>query len=198
MFWFDLLERLKDMLLRPGETWPDVREESVTVRQLYASYAAILAAIPAIAHFIGMAVVGIFFLGIRYRAPFSGAFGYVVCSYVLSLGGLYVYALMIDTLAPAFGSKKGFMNALKLAVYSSTPAWVAGVLLLVPAFAPFALLLSFYGFYLLYLGLSPLMGTPERNRIIYLAVLIIAGLLISIVVSLIASFMFPTGRMGII
>jgi hypothetical protein len=122
----------------------------------------------------------------------------VVCSYILSLAALYACALVIDALAPAFRSEKGLTNALKLAVYSSTPAWIAGVLQLIPALAPFAFLLSLYGFYLFYLGLSPLMRTPEQSRVVYFIVLAIISLLIFVITGLLAGFMFPAGRMGLI
>jgi hypothetical protein len=194
----DLPERTKDILLRPGRTWLEIREEPVTVKQIYMSYAAILAAVPVVAHLIGMTVVGIFFLGIRYRAPFLNAVGYAVCSYVFSLAGLYVFALIVDALAPRFLSRRGFTNAVKLVVYSCTPAWVAGALLVVPALAFLSLLLSLYGFYLFHAGLSPLMDTPGRNRFFYFVVLACIGLLLLIAVNLVTSLIFPEGRMGVI
>lgn len=194
----DLGERVKDMLLRPGRAWRDVRSEPTTAKQLYTSYAAILAAVPAVAHVLGMTLVGVFFLGIRYRAPFTSALGYAACFYLLSLASLYGYACIVDALAPLFHSEKGFINALKLTVYSSTPAWVSGPLLLLPALVPFVLLLSLYGLYLLYLGLLPMKGTPERYRPFYFLVLVIIGLLISFVVGRLSSFVFPAGSMGVI
>jgi hypothetical protein len=196
MSYVDLIERVRGILLRPARTWRDVRAEPTTVRQLYVSYAAILAAIPAVAHVLGMTLVGVFFLGIRYRAPFMSAFGYAACFYLLSLAALSGYALIIDALAPVFRSEKGIIDALKIAVYSSTPAWISGVFLLFPALAPFALLLSLYGFYLLYTGLLPLKGTPGRYRAFYFLVLVIIGLLIFFIIGRLSSFMFPAGNMS--
>ena len=45
---------------------------------------------------------------------------------------LYVMAIVIDGLAPNFSAQKNPQNALKLAVYSMTPVWVAGVSALIP------------------------------------------------------------------
>jgi hypothetical protein len=196
MSYIDLIERVGDILLRPARTWRDVRAEPTTARQLYVSYAAILAAIPAVAHVLGMTLVGVFFLGVRYRAPFVSAFGYAACFYLLSLAALYGYAHIIDALAPAFRSEKGLIDALKLAVYSSTPAWISGAFLLFPVLAPFVLLLSLYGFYLFYAGLLPLKGTPGRYRAFYFLVLVVIGLLIYLVIGRLSGFMFPAGNMG--
>ena len=41
-------------------------------------------------------------------------------------------ALIIDGLASTFGGQKNQPNALKLVVYSMTPAWLVGVFSLIP------------------------------------------------------------------
>ena len=61
----ELAEKVLGILLRPREAWPEIREERGTVKDLYESYAAILAAVPAVTQLIGMAVVGISFIGFR-------------------------------------------------------------------------------------------------------------------------------------
>lgn len=194
----DLVERALDIILRPREAWPVIGRERSGVRDLYRSYAAILAAIPAAAHFVGMTVIGISFIGIRYRAPFRGALGYAIVSYCLSLLGLYLFALVIDGLASRFDSARSLENAMKLSVYSSTPYWVAGVLFIIPTLASIALLLSLYGFYLLYVGLPVLMNTPVERRPLYFVALVAVRLLISAVASLLTGLFFPQGRMGVI
>jgi hypothetical protein len=194
----DLSERVRDILLSPARTWRSLSSEPTSARQLYRSYAAILAALPAVAHILGATLVGSSFLGIRYRAPFSSALGYAISFYLLSLVGIYGYARVIDALAPVFHSEKRPGGALKLAVYSSTPTWVSGVLLIVPALARVSLLLSLYSFYLFYLGLLPLMNTPERHRIPYSVAAAVIGLIIWAAVGLLAGFIFPAGSIGIV
>jgi hypothetical protein len=198
MSYADLWERVKEILLQPGETWPEVRDEQARARQIYQSYVVLLAAIPAVSRLIGMAFVGVVFLGIRYRTSFLSALEFAVCSYILSLAFPYVYGLIINALAPLFRSERSSSGAFRLAVYSSTPAWIAGVLLIVPALAPVAFLLSLYGFYLLYLGLSPLMNTPGPKRAAYFIVLSIVGLLISIGLSLLVGLVLQTGPVGVL
>lgn len=185
-------------MLRPAGAWPRTRQEQGGIKELYTSYAAPLAAIPVIAHLLGMTLIGTSFLGIRYRAPLSGALGYTIASYMLSLASAYFFALIIDVLAPRFGSQKGLVNAMKLSVYSSTPYWLAGVLFVVPTLSPLALLFSLYGFYLLYVGLPALMATPRERRVPYCLVLMAMSFMVSAATGFVAALLFPQGRMAII
>ena len=55
-------------------------------------------------------------------------FGYVA-SFAI---GAVLLGVVINLLAPLFGGQKDFDSALKLAVYSYTPVWLAGIFLLLP------------------------------------------------------------------
>jgi hypothetical protein len=83
-------------------------------------------------------------------------------------------------LAPRFGGKKNFPNALKLSVYSHTPLWLAGIFLLIPGLN-FLLILGVYGFYLLWVGLPTLMQVPNERAFPY-AIFVTACALIPAVV----------------
>ena len=82
-------------------------------------------------------------------------------TYVLSLVGIFVLSLIINALAPSFGGQKNSAQALKVAVYSYTPAWVAGVLTILTSLGILAIIASFYGLYLLYLGPAGSDEEPE-------------------------------------
>ncbi len=193
----NLFEQVFDILARPAETWPELKHRPDTARSLYTSYAALLAAIPAIAHILGATLIGIGVLGIRYRAPFLGALGYAIASYVLSLVDAYVLALIINAAAPKFDSMKNFTNALKLSVYSATPYWIAGALFVFPVLSPLAFLLAVYRVYLLFTGLPVLINTPRERRPLYLVFVVVISLCISVVSAIIASLLFPEGRLGL-
>ena len=111
----NLVARVKAILLTPQTEWPVIERESGDVWVLFTQYVAILALIPAIAGFIGGVLVGGYM-------PFFGGLVVAIVSYVLSFVVVYVVALLIDVLAPSFGAQKNFPNALKLSVYSHTPA----------------------------------------------------------------------------
>ncbi|MCK7478466.1 MAG: YIP1 family protein [Candidatus Moduliflexus flocculans] len=130
-----------------------MKAEPTTVRDLFRSYIMILAAVPAVGQFLGHILVGrrLPMIG-RYRWPIGSALANAVLTYVLALAAVYLFALIINELAPSFASAKNMTAALKLAAYSMTPAWVAGVLYIVPGLANLVILASLYGLYLLYLG----------------------------------------------
>ncbi len=155
--------RTRAILAEPSATWRRIENEPGDAAYLLASYVAILALVPAIFGFVGGCIVGAVVPGIGLvRVPildglFGAVFGYVVtCATVLVLG------LMISLLAPAFGGRRSFDNAFKLAVYSYTPVWLAGIFLLAPGLR-FLELTGFYGAYLLWTGVPRLIKLPERK-----------------------------------
>ncbi len=192
----DIVQRVKDITFKPKETWPVIKTETATIKDLYTSYAMILSAIPPLASFLGLSVFGVSMISIRYRIPFGSGLSHAVVSYVLALVGIYVVAQIIDALAPSFGSQKNLINAMKVAVYSWTPSWIAGLLFVLPVLSPIAMLLSLYSLYVFYLGLPVLMDTPKEKAMGYFIVTIVISILVFIVIGIISRSLFGLGRMG--
>ncbi len=159
----DIVQRVPAILLKPKDEWVKIKAEPATVGR----------ALHVLRHDPGRhpgrlpvprqhpgrptpARVGL------YRWPVGRALGNAVVAYVLSLATVYLFALIINELAPNFGSAKNMTSALKLAVYSMTPGWVAGVLYIIPGLWILGVLASLYGLYILYLGFdTPMMETPK-------------------------------------
>ena len=168
----DIVARVRSIILNPKEEWVRIKAEPATVRDLFRSYIMILAAVPAGGQLLGNILVGrrLPMIG-RYRWPIGSALANAILTYVLALAAVYLFALIINELAPSFASTKNMTAALKLAAYSMTPAWVAGVLYLVPGLANLVILASLYGLYLLYLGFAtPMMETPKDKVPAYLGI----------------------------
>jgi hypothetical protein len=178
----ELLRRVKAILLAPHIAWPVIAQErgdgegdgKSEASALFIRYVAILALIPALARFIGASLVG-------WYAPILPSLAGALVIYLSSFAIVYVVALIIDALAPRFGAQKDFPGALKLAVYSATPVWLAGIFLLVPGLS-FLVILGLYGIYLLWTGLPVLMQAPVDKTLPYAAV--VGGGAIIIVVGL--------------
>ncbi|AYG93773.1 DUF1282 domain-containing protein [Brevundimonas naejangsanensis] len=180
-----LVSRVKYILSRPKFEWPVIDAESATIKGLFTRYAMVLAAIPAVATLVGQ-------IAFWHRGPVAPLLG-AVMSYVLSLVSVYVLGLIIDALAPTFGGTRNPVKAMQVAVYSMTPAWVAGVLNVVPTLSWLAGLLGLYGFYLLYLGLPALMKTTADKALGYTIVVVVAAIILwtivaALVGAVIASF----------
>ena len=178
----DIVSRVKGILLTPKTEWPIIAAETTTVADLYKSYAMILAAIPAIATFIGMSIIGLGF----FRVPIGRGLTMAVAMYIMALVGVFVIALIIDALAPTFGSTKDQMQALKTAVYSMTAYWVASIFTIIPGLGGLvALLGGLYGLYLLYLGLPFTMKTPADKAVAYTAVTVVCSIVVMFVLNLV-------------
>jgi hypothetical protein len=190
----NLVDRAKNILLTPKTEWAAIDAESHTVQGLYTGYVMILAAIPPIAAFIGTSLVGVGFLGTTYRVPITSGVVQLILSYVLSLAMVYVVALVIDALAPNFGGQKNFMQAFKVAAFTPTASWIAGIFSIIPVLSIIGILGGLYSLYLLYLGLPRLMKSPDDKAVPYTVVVIIVVIVLFIVVAALSALAVP-GRM---
>ncbi|MBC7955611.1 MAG: YIP1 family protein [Cytophagales bacterium] len=195
----NLIQRVQDILLRPKPTWPVIEQEQTDVAGIYKSYLIFLAAIPAIAGFIGMSLIGVSGFGMNMRLPFMWGLTNMVVSYVLSLVMVFVLALIVDALAPTFKGSKNQINALKLVAYGSTAGFVGGIFSLIPSLSVLGLLAGLYSIYLIYTGIPVLMKCPPEKAAGYTAVVIVCGIVAGIVVGAVSAAVTPSrgfGRFG--
>jgi hypothetical protein len=193
---FNLQTRVVNILTKPTQEWPVIAAEPKDIAGLYSKYIVLLAAIPAICGAIGRSVIGVSYGFGTYRAPFVNSIVMAVVQYVLTLVGVFVGAFVIAKLAPNFQSDPDTAQATKLVAYASTPGWVAGVLLLIPALGPIVALVSLYSIYLIYLGMTPVMKTPADKVIVYLVVSAIVLIVVYFVVGAIAAALVLTMGLG--
>ena len=184
----DLQTRVVNILTKPAEEWPVIAGETTDAATLIKSYVAVLAAVPAVAGFIGKVVVGVSvpFLGTIRVGAVQGVVG-MILTYVLSIVGVYVASIVIDKLAPSFQSESNPIQALKLVVYASTPSWLAGVLNIIPALGVLGILAGLYGIYLFYLGVTPLMKTPQDKVVPYMLVSAVVVIIVMVIVGICAA-----------
>ena len=154
-----LLARVQAILLTPRDEWPRIASEPATVQGLYTGYIAWLAAIPALGSLLSW-----------NSASLNG----LVLSYLASLAGVYIVAILLDSLAPSFGGQRDAAQAMKLVAYSATAGWVAGVGALIPLVGWIVEIAgSAYSVYLLYLGLPVLMRCPPQRALLYTIVIVL-------------------------
>jgi hypothetical protein len=193
----DLIGRAKAILLNPKQEWPVIEKETTTTAQLYTGYVIPLAAIGPVAQAIGLSVFGVN-LGLlgSWRVSPANAVGRAVVAFVCALVGVWVLAWIIDFLAPKFGGQSSPSQALKVAAYSCTASWLAGIFGIIPVLAILGIL-GLYSLYLLYVGLPVLMKSPVDKSLGYTIVVVIAAIVIFGVIFVLASRLFPYGRPGI-
>ena len=118
-----------------------------------------------------------------YRVPIVTGLAAAVFAFVMAIVGVFILALIINALAPTFGAQKNTEQAIKVAVYSYTPAWLAGVFQILPALGILGILAALYGIYLLYLGLPSVMKSPPDKAAGYTAVVVVCAIVLSIVIT---------------
>lgn len=181
-----LIDRVKNILLTPKTEWDVIDREPATIQGIYTSYVVILAAIGPIAMLIGQQLFGWGALGITIKPPIGYSVAYAAFTYALSLVGCYVSALIIDALAPSFGGTKDMVKAFKVAAYSATASWVAGIFQIIPALG-FLAILGLYSLYLLYLGLPKLMRVSADKAVGYTVVVIVVQIVIYFVIAMVVA-----------
>jgi hypothetical protein len=168
------------MALSPSAEWRAIEPESGDAPYLFAHYVAILAAIPPVCTFLRRTLFS-------WRGPvhvgfFTSLFGAFV-HYIVAFVVVYAMAVIIDGPAPTFSAPRSQENAMKLAVYSMTPAWLAGVFWLIPGLGFLRLLALLYSVYVFWLGLPILMKPPQERLGPYALAVIACGIVLSFVVT---------------
>lgn len=193
----NLVERARNIALTPRSEWEVIAPERTSAGELYKGYIVPLSAIGPIASFIGLTIFGVSvpFLG-THRVSFVTGLSSSLLSFALGLISVYFVALVIDALAPTFGGRKDSMQALKVAAYAFTPAWVMSVLHVIPALGILVLLAGLYSIYVLYLGLPVLMQAPKEKAGAYTVVVAVCAALIFVVIGAVASAFTRFGGPG--
>lgn len=177
-----IIKRAIAILTKPNDEWKVIKGESLTIADMFTKYAMILAAIPAVAGFIGYCLIGVSWGFGTIRIPIGRGLVWTILQYVLSLAGVFLLAFIIDSLALSFGAKKDLVGSMKVVVYAYTAVWVAGVLFIIPSLAVIAAILSLYSLYLLYLGMDHLKEPPADKKMAYFIVSIIITVVIYFII----------------
>jgi hypothetical protein len=185
----NLFDRVVNIITKPATEWETIKTEPMSVSDMFTKYAAILAAIPAIAGFIGSSLIGHSVVFTRVRVPiFMGLIG-AIFTYVLSLVAVYVLGIIIDALAPSFDARKDQNASLKVAVFSSTAAWIAGIFSIFPPLSILGIV-GLYSLYLLWVGLKTVKEPPQDKMIGYYLLTLVIAIGINIVIGVIVGAIF--------
>ncbi|MBI2487182.1 MAG: YIP1 family protein [Deltaproteobacteria bacterium] len=191
----DLIERAKNIILRPSHEWEVIEGETVQIAELYKRYIIHLAAIGPVASLIFFSFVGVMipYEGIYY-VPLAFSITQAILSYTLILIGVYIAALVIDVTAPRFHAERNFIQAFKVSTYSFTPVWLAGIFHLIPGFSIISIIFSLYGFYLLYIGLPALMKNSPLKTVCYMVIVVPVVVFVLLFIALMRSALVSISR----
>lgn len=163
------------MILAPKTEWEVIAEEEPNADAIFMRYALPLILASAAIAFIGYAFIwsgGFDDSVITWGASFkdkviSRGLYYGFQTLFIGVLGLWLTALLVNVLAPYFGSEKNMGRSMQLATYAMTPVWVGGLLMIYPPIGFIGLLFGLYGLYILYVGLPFMMKTPKEKIVPY-------------------------------
>jgi len=187
-------QRILNICLKPRQEWDVIAGETSSTADLLKNYALPLVGIGAIAVFIGLSFVGISAGPFaQYRVPVGTGLAAAVVEFGRQIATAFILSVIVNELAPKFGGEKNSAQALKVAVYSLTPAWAVAVLWILPSLGALVSIVSLYGIYLLYLGLPRLMKSPPEKSVNYTVVVVACGIGVAIVTGLISRAIVGAG-----
>lgn len=195
-----IVDRAKNMILKPAEEWEVIANEPATVGGLFTGYAMILAIIPVVAAVVFTGALGLSAAGLggmgggAMAMGFSAVTAMAVIGYVLSLITLYLMSLIVNAVSPSFNGKSDMVQAAKLMTYACTPTWVVGLVSWIPLLGGLLSLAAIaYVVYLIYLGLKPVLGVPQEKVAGLTVVIVLIYIVLSLIVSgIIVGLLFTT------
>ena len=179
------LGRIRGMLFSPSHEWRLIAAEPSSATAVCWRYLVPLALFGVLAVILGYSLIGydMPFFGHR-RASLVASLTRGALQFVFAFVGTFLIAWLVAALASTFGGRRDSARALKVTVYGLTPFWLAAMLQIVPSLGMLALLIGLlYGFYLMYLGLPALMGSPRDKSIGYIIVVALCSIMLWMLVA---------------
>ena len=175
-----VLSHVWGLFTHPEAEWKTIRKERCTIGRCYCSHVLLLAAIPAVAGYIGTTQVG-WQIGAREvnRLTPDSALTIAILFYFTMLVAVFTVGKLIQWMGQTYGSKQGLQVSIALAAYTATPLFLIGIMLLYPVLW-LNLLLGLpalaYTVYLLYTGVPIMMGISRERGFLFASAVLAVGL----------------------
>lgn len=161
-----ILNKIKNIIIQSEKEWLVIRDDGKSFNFHIKNFALPLIITLSLATFINMILLQHGFL-------FRDAILFALINFASSYIGMYVSALLINFLASSFASIQDRDISFKLIIYSSTPIYLASIVTnLLPSLF-FLTIFYLYSIYLLWLGLSALLKTPEKNKLGFTIIIVV-------------------------
>ena len=179
-----ILEHTFGILLHPDSEWKSIRNERHSFIQVFLSHVPLLALIPTLASYYGVTQVG-WTIGDGDPVKLTAASAMSLCAitYVCLLAGVFIFGEFINWMSRTYGvrdeAEKRHYEGTALAVYCSTPLFLAGIFLVYPNIwlnAVATVVAGAYGVYLTYEGIPILMNIAKEQAFMYASSVVTVGL----------------------
>lgn len=168
------------LLTHPDREWEAIRDHAESVGRLYLGHILVLAAIPAVAAYIGTTQVG-WRIGDGQLIRLTSVSALQLCGlfYLAMLAGIYILGRFIDFFAATYEVRDDRPRGVTLAAYTATPIFLMGVVAVYPniwANMVVGMVAMAYSVYLLYEGLPILMKIPPERGFMFASSVLTVGL----------------------
>lgn len=173
------LKHVLGIMLNPAKEWEAIRDDDVSMSEVYLKHVMILAAIPPICAFIGATQLGwlvgdnVYRLTAASTAPM--AFGF----YLASLIGVYVMARAIFWMSETYGTGATLDKCVAISAHTITPMFICGLVALFPI--PWLMLVVGligigYTVYLIFTGIPIVMGIDKDQGFLFASAVLTVGM----------------------
>jgi hypothetical protein len=176
----------KNIVLSPDSEWSRILTEE-TERQSLVRYGITMTII---AYFFLFLLTFAFSALVSTLVPFAATHVMVsvVIQFALAVASIYIVPQILASVAPTFGGENNGLNALKLYVFASTPAWLGTSVSVIPVIGWLAAIAGVvYAIYLFWKHFAEAMSIPEDKKIQYLAVAVVLLIVVNLVIGAIGT-----------
>jgi hypothetical protein len=181
-----VLNHVWGLFFQPKKEWKSIKEERCSIGKCFCSHVLILAAIPAVAGYIGTTQVGWSFGSFEvHRLTTQSALQIAIITYLTMLVAVFSLGKAIHWMGQTYGSKQTLPQAIALAAYTATPLWVMGLFFLYPVLWVNMLIglpALAYTVYLLYTGVPVMMNVSQERGFLFASAVLAVGLVMLVAV----------------
>ena len=181
-----VLNHVWGLFVQPKTEWKSIKAERCTIGKCFCSHVLILAAIPAIAGYIGTTQVGWSFGGFEvHKLTTQSALQIAILTYLTMLFAVFSLGKAIHWMGQTYGSRQTLPQAIALAAYTATPLWLMGFFFLYPVLwinMLIGLPALAYTVYLLYTGVPVMMSVSQERGFLFASAVLAVGLVMLVAV----------------
>ncbi|OGW42484.1 MAG: hypothetical protein A2010_00855 [Nitrospirae bacterium GWD2_57_9] len=157
----EILQRMKNILLRPRAEWELIKQEQTSLRKLFGGYGALMAAVPPVAALVERFLFNRGIVSNAVHSPFLYVITTNLLWYLVILANILITATIITVIVASKEPGWVSLRGLQLATYSYTPLFLVAMLAVIPRLGWLIYPAILYSLYLLYLGIRSITGAPQ-------------------------------------
>lgn len=174
-----IIDRARELLLRPKDEWIKISQESDEPQRMI-SFIAVLGLVPAAALFVGYGLIGLPTMYGFFKLSLMSAFFASLVFYFLTGVGIALTALMIGFFCHYFSVDGRWQVYLKIAIYASIAPLLANIFYILPI-VKFLRIVGFYGCVTLFVGLPVMLKIPKEKEMQFVVTILVGAIIIALI-----------------